>query len=198
MVDIPLQCRCGRVQGSLSGVNPRGKRRVICCCESCQRFARYLGRKEQICDDFGGTEIVQATSSQVHIKIGLDRIHCVRLTEKGLYRWYTQCCHTAIGNTLGAGVPFMGVIVDFIADKKNLDETIGPVRAIVQSRYASGEHKHDKIYPKFEPGTFSIGLFKLLIARLQGKHKPNPFFTDEGAPIIKPKIYQGDLKVGAS
>ena len=42
---------------------------------------------------------------------GQDRIVGLRLTTKGLFRWYTRCCHTPVGNTVSASIPFVGVAV---------------------------------------------------------------------------------------
>lgn len=190
MSNLLLQCRCGRVKGTANNIEPAKKQRVICCCDSCQDFASYLGRKDQICDKHGGTDILQFTPSQITITEGLDQVDCVRITDSGTYRWYTQCCHTAIANTAGPKIPFVGLVTDFIQSKSDLDETIGPVRAVIQIQHAYGTPDHSKVYQKWEPGAFFVLILKMVWAKLTGKGKPNPFFTAKGQPIAEPHIYR--------
>ena len=95
-------------------VSPSTGTRVICYCDSCQAFARFLER-EDILDSAGGTDIVQVSPSQLRITEGASQLRSMRLTEKGLIRWYTDCCKTPVGNTIGAAFPFIGVVQPFMA-----------------------------------------------------------------------------------
>ena len=88
-------------------VSPSTGTRVICYCQSCQAFARFLGGTG-ILDAHGGSDILQVSPSHVRITEGIDRLRSMRLTEKGLIRWYTDCCKTPVGNTIGGGFPFIG------------------------------------------------------------------------------------------
>lgn len=60
-------------------------------------------------DAYGGTNVVQTAPSRVRITKGEDQLRCMRLSEKGLIRWYTACCRTPMGNTLSGRVPFVGL-----------------------------------------------------------------------------------------
>lgn len=73
----------------------------MCCCMDCQKFAVFLQQEDQILDQYGGTDIFQIPILHVKITEGNEHIACVRLNQKGIYRWYTGCCNTPIGNTLG-------------------------------------------------------------------------------------------------
>ena len=114
MATLSLKCRCGEVSGSATDVTPSSGTRVVCCCSDCQAFAVYLGAQSDTLDDFGGTEIFQLTQSQFVIDQGMDKLRSMRLTKKGLLRWYTGCCNTPIGNTITAKMPLVGVIHTFI------------------------------------------------------------------------------------
>src|SRR4051812_45695184 len=98
---LPLRCRCGTVTGFVSGVEPSAKKRAVCYCDDCQIYALHLGR-EDILDARGGTEALMSSPSQVTLSTGADQLRCVRLSPKGLYRWYAGCCNSPLGNTLGA------------------------------------------------------------------------------------------------
>src|SRR4051812_24670077 len=91
---VRLECSCGGVTGTASNVSPRTGNRLICMCDDCQAYAHHLGRADDILDAYGGTDIFQLTPSQVVISSGRDRMRCVRLTDKGILRWYAGCCNT--------------------------------------------------------------------------------------------------------
>jgi hypothetical protein len=110
--NVALGCRCGRVRGLALGVSPDSTGHVVCYCDDCQAFARFL-ELPGIMDARGGTDIFQVPPARVRITEGLDGLECMRLSEKGLLRWYARCCRTPIGNTVSARVPFIGIIHAF-------------------------------------------------------------------------------------
>ncbi len=187
MTNLPLKCRCGEVTGCATDVSPTSGNRVICCCCDCQAFAVYLGREEDVLDESGGTELFQMSQSQVTIQHGQDKLQSMRLSDKGLLRWYTSCCNTPVGTTMNAKMPFVGVVHSFI-DVPNRDAVLGPVKAVVQTQYAKGVPHYPKHFPKFPLGV-TLGIVgKLLLWKLQGKQKPSVFFGDDGRPVSKPII----------
>ncbi len=191
MADVNLKCDCGAVTGIVQNVSPSSGSRVICCCSDCQAFARYLNREDDILDEFGGTDIYQCTPSQITIQQGHDKLQCMRLSKKGLLRWHTSCCNTPIGNTVKAGYAFIGLIHNFLHlgdDKASIDRSLGPVKAAIQTQHAKGSPTYKNQAAKFPPGITLAMVKNLLVWRLQGKHKPNPFFNDNGRPIVKPAI----------
>lgn len=100
---------------------------VVCYCKDCQAFAHFLGRAD-ITDQWGGTHIFQMAPSHVRITEGNEAIRCVRLSEKGMHRWYCGECKTPIGNTLGPKLPFVGLISSIIDRKAagvSLDDVLG-------------------------------------------------------------------------
>src|SRR5688572_14150446 len=99
--DVELRCACGAVQGFVAEASASTINRCVCYCDDCQAFARFLGR-DDIMNDRGGTDIVQVAPSRVRIVAGADNLRSMRLSEKGILRWYTNCCKTPAGNQLNS------------------------------------------------------------------------------------------------
>src|SRR5215471_7175400 len=97
-LDLPLRCRCGRVRGVASDVSPSSGFRFVCYCKDCQAFAHFLKRPD-VLDPAGGTDIFQMPPGRVKLTAGTETVRCLRLSDKGVLRWYTDCCRTPIGNT---------------------------------------------------------------------------------------------------
>lgn len=96
-MDMPFRCDCGSLKGRLETRRSAGRAR--CYCRDCQAYARYLGREQALLDGNGGTEIIACVPGGVQFTVGVDRLACVSLGERGLLRWHAQCCRTPIGNT---------------------------------------------------------------------------------------------------
>ena len=90
-----LQCRCGEVRGVVTDVSPNTVNRVVCYCDDCQAFLHHLGRADLL-DAHGGSDIVQIAPASLSFVHGKERIVGLRLTPKGLYRWYASCCRTPL------------------------------------------------------------------------------------------------------
>jgi len=192
--DIPLSCRCGLVRGLAIDVSSRRGNRLVCYCDDCQAYARYLGR-EDIVDPLGGTDVYQTTPSQVEITTGVEHVRCVRLSQKGLVRWYAGCCRTPMGNTLASPrVPFVGVVhcfMDHASDGRARDEVLGVPRAGIQGRYAVGgvPPGAHRVAPL---GIILRSLRSLVRAWLAGEHRPSAFFDSiTGLPITRPDVLSG-------
>ena len=105
----PLQCRCGTIKGWVS--DTESANRVVCYCRDCQAFARFLGQESATLDAQGGSDVVQTLPKNVTFTQGADALACMRLTEKGMVRWYAGCCKTPIGNTLeNYKISFVGLL----------------------------------------------------------------------------------------
>jgi hypothetical protein len=180
-----IQCRCGRLKGTLR--HTKDINRCLCYCTDCQAFAHFLKRETVILDDSGGSDIIQTLPRHVTFIEDLDYLACMRLTPKGLLRWYTTCCNTAIGNTLSNfKLSFVGLIDDCLAvEQGSLDEAFGPVGMHVHTRHARGN-------PKPTANGLLGGYWRLgrmmLKARLNGDYRKNPFFSVTGTPIDTPVV----------
>lgn len=176
------------MKGAVVGSAVKSGNRLICCCDCCQKFVRELGADETVLDKHGGTDIFQTSPASLRITQGEDQIRCLRLSEKGTYRWYASCCNTPIGNTAKPSLPFVGVIHSFIADKTYLEELVGSPRARVQTLHAY-DLPEDAPKPVGFPLSITLGLIgKILKWKISGKGQPNPFFKDAATPIVEPAI----------
>ncbi len=187
--DISLKCQCGEIRGTANDVSPKSGNRIICMCDDCQAYMKFLGKEDEFLDEHGGTDIFQLTPSQIKITKGKDNIRCVKMAEKGILRWYAGCCNTPIANTMAAAkMPFAGMphsFMDHSADGATRDSVLGPIIAKVFGQFAKGDMPSDA-HPKI-PFSFYMRSLKILLpAWLKGKASPNPFFNEDGSPIISP------------
>jgi hypothetical protein len=185
--DLPLRCRCGAVRGVARGVSPVKVNHCFCYCDDCQAFVHFLGRAGDIFDEHGGTEITQMSQASVAFTAGTDKIAAVKLTSRGLMRWYASCCGTPIGNTLGtSAMPFIGVIHAFIDAPS---AALGPIRGRGWAKRAKGGRA---AVPKDGmPDALMIArmLGKLLKWRLRGDHKRSTLFDAvTGNPLVEPRV----------
>lgn len=191
--DIPIRCDCGELRATALGVSPAAGNRVVCYCDDCQAFARYLGEAERILDEHGGTDIFQMSPAKLEFQRGSEQLACARLTSGGMLRWYTRCCRTPVGNTMAATwVPFVGTIhrcMDHASHGRTRDQSLGPVRGRVQGRFATGDCSqlgaHDTA-----PASMLLRLVPMIaMARIRGDHKRSPFLDPStGRPIARPHV----------
>jgi hypothetical protein len=186
---FPLGCSCGGVRGIAREVAPSAGFRFVCYCRDCQAFAHFLGRSD-VLDNGGGTDIFQMPPKRVEITAGLHAVRCPRLSDRGVYRWYAECCRTPIGNTFGPRVPMIGMIhnfMDHLADGRSRDDILGPPLCRIFERSAVGP------LPPAAPPPPSFGLHlrrmsKMLVWSMGGLARPHPFFDAQtGAPNSTPR-----------
>ncbi len=182
----PLQCRCGTLKGYVT--QPGSVNRAVCYCRDCQAFAHFLGRADEILDAKGGTDVVQTTPARLTLTQGREMLACMRLTEKGLVRWYAKCCNTPLGNTLGNfKVSFVGLIHSCLENGVgSLDDSFGPIRMWVNTKGAKGAVRSNTVA---NIGGILRILGMLLRARLNGSYQRTVFFSPEtGAPVATPQV----------
>jgi hypothetical protein len=105
--ETSLSCRCGRVRGRVRDAAPAALNRVMCYCRDCRAFARWLERTDLLAPA-GGVDIVQVARGRVAFDAGVEELRCLRLSDKGLHRFYVACCRTPMGNSMPK-VPFLGL-----------------------------------------------------------------------------------------
>jgi hypothetical protein len=170
-----LRCHCGEVRGLVKNASPNTVNRVICYCDDCQAFLHHLDRTDLL-DAHGGTDIVQVAPASLSFVQGRYSIVGVRLTSRGLYRWYASCCKTPVGNTVGPAIPFVGIVVKaFESEAQRPDEIFGPPIGAIYSKYAidavPGASKG------LNPRVVARALRMVFGWRLSGKSWPHPFFN---------------------
>jgi len=177
-----LRCRCGSVHGIVSGASPSAVNRVVCYCDDCQAFAHRLGRADLL-NAQGGSDIIQVAPASLTFTQGQDHIRGIRLTPKGLYRWYANCCNTPVGNTLSPAVPFVGIIAcAFDHGTQRAEDVFGKPTGAILGKYAVGQAPAGSTGINLSLLVRAIG--KVLGWRLGGRVWPHPFFRrDDGAAI---------------
>lgn len=180
----PVQCACGTVKAELETTGH--EIHCVCYCKDCQAFAHFLRKPETILDASGGTEVIQTSSANLRFTDGLLHVACMRLSANGMLRWYANCCHTPIGNTMAnSKIAFVGLFRQVLATSGDrLDETFGDVSCRCNGQSAIGERK-----PK------DHGILKALVRlgsmilknRINGRYRQSPFFHN-GMPVAEPLI----------
>ena len=199
--DIEIRCACGNVRGIVRAVKRGEGNRGVCYCDDCQSFAHFLGRADTILDERGGTPIFQIAVGRIEFTQGAEHLACMRLTEKGLPRWYADCCKTPIGNTFSAGMPAVGIIERCMvppASGASIDDALGPSIFRVFPKFAR-RAKSDPSAPPIGTSGWATAraVFRMLGivggARLRGDHKRSPFFDHEtGRARVKPRVLTAD------
>ena len=169
---VEVRCRCGQVRGVVTDPSPRTVNRMVCYCDDCQAYAHQLGRADLL-DAKGGSDIVQLAPATLRFTRGQERIAGLRLTPKGLYRWYATCCNTPVGNTLTPTMPFVGIPVQAF-DTPRPDDVFGAPVAAIFGKYAVGEPLAGST--RFNPLLFLRAIGKVIGWRFGGKAWPHPFF----------------------
>ena len=187
---LPLRCTCGKVRGLVRSVSPDSGTRVVCYCDDCQAFAHFLERGE-VLDANGGTDIFQLPPRAVQITEGAELLRCMRLSDKGLFRFYTECCHTPVGNMVGQRLPFIGLIhtiMDHQGDGRSRDEVLGKPRAYIFGAIAKGRVP-PHIHPKAPFGLMVRSMRLVFGWWLRGQGTPSPFFDPQTkAPCAVPRV----------
>jgi hypothetical protein len=189
--DLPLRCRCGRVQGVAKEVAANAGFRFICYCTDCQAFARFLKRPD-VLDQAGGTDIFHIPAGRVKFTAGRDVMRCLQFSSRVL-RWYADCCQTPIANTAaGPRFPVVGIIhsfMDYDGDGRTRDEALGPPLCRIFERSAVGP---------LSPNAPPPHSFRLVAVRgpvlvgwwLRGLGRPHPFFDEQSnAPLSVPRAF---------
>lgn len=154
--------------------------RVVCYCGDCRQYLHAIERSDLL-DANGGSEIYWTTPSRMQLSAGLDQVRCLRLTDKGVFRWYCACCNTPIANTMGnPGMPFLSIVTAFI-DAPD-PSALGPLR------YVRTERALGTLPPHVKPSKIMArAVINIALARLRGEHKPHALFAD-GKPIATPRV----------
>ena len=182
--DVKLRCRCGEVTGGVQGASPSKLNRVVCYCSDCQAFAHYLGRADLL-DAHGGSDIVQAAPARVTFDRGAEHIAALQLSEKALYRFYTDCCKTPIGNMVGPAIPFIGIVAQaFEGDARSRDEHLGKPRGGIHGQDAVGTAPPGT--NKVRPRVMARAIRLVIGWRLSGRAWPHPFFDRETGAVKFP------------
>jgi len=178
-----IRCQCGTVRAQ---INCKGiHNHIVCYCRDCRAFAHFLGTGEGILDAQGGTEIIQVSQARLQFSQGVEQLAAIRLTDKGMVRWYTTCCKTPLGNIMSdPKMAFIGLIHAAL-DRDNIDKDFGPITARFETAAALGVAKPAQhgIFPVI---CRFIGMS--LAARLSGSYKQSPLFDVKAQLIVQARV----------
>ena len=146
-------------------------------------FLHYLDRADLL-DGHGGTDVVQLPPNAVVFDQGAERIVGVRLTSKGMHRWYASCCKTPLGNTLTPLVAFIGMPLEVFrgaSDAQRRDEVFGKPRGFAGGKFSVGGPREG--LTKFPALLFAKVILRMIGWKLRGRAWPHPYFdTATGGP----------------
>lgn len=179
-----IQCECGKFRAALNDFPKNSPGRFKCYCDDCQSYLHHIQRADLL-DECGGTEIIPAYPRSIEVLSGQEHLQCIRLSEKGMYRFLASCCRTPICNT-APGRPWAG-IHRRVYPTKELDAAYPKVTSSIMGKYAKGTP------PPGTPKTFDFNGMKivmpyLLRGKFTGKAKHSPFFKRDGKPIAEVKV----------
>jgi hypothetical protein len=184
----PLKCQCGKMKGRLTKTSS-SLGRIVCYCDDCQAYAHYLGRAKDILNSNGGTDIFPARPVDLQIVSGIENLGCMRLSSKGMYRWFAVCCNSPIGNSISnSKIPHVGLHTSFIdLSSEQLIRTIGPVQYHVQGKYGIGELP--SYVSRSAPPVLILRTIRFLLSGwLKRQFRPSPFFDSNGKPRVAPRV----------
>lgn len=171
-------CTCGTLRGHVSAHGIKTGTRVVCFCADCRATELY---HNQIDPAPGPVDLFQLSPDSIEITQGADQLQLMRLSPKGVLRWYAGCCGTPLANTLAKPtLPFAALRADLFANKNSL----GKIRA-------RGFVPQPGKPPKTTGATgMALGLIsRMATSRMSGRWRQTPFFNIETRqPVAKAKI----------
>ncbi|OUS31946.1 hypothetical protein A9Q99_01880 [Gammaproteobacteria bacterium 45_16_T64] len=191
MAELSLKCHCGKVQGCIEKTTPKSGIRAVCYCDDCQKFAHFLGDESAVLNEHGGTEVFITAPALVKFTQGEEQLRCMRLTRKGLYRWYTDCCKTPVANVASPKIPFVSLIHSMIDDNEK-EASLGPVIGHVQVKFAKDTLPNELKNTGTPYRLLMNSAYKVMKWKVTGLQTPSPFFDAGGRPTHKPSILKSD------
>lgn len=196
MITHELSCSCGAFRASVRDVSPKSGCRVTCYCNDCQAAAAHLGAEEAILDEKGGTEIYQTLPAYCDIREGAGALRIMRLTPRGVLRWYTSCCNTPFCTTAPTRVmPIVGIAAPLKRSREpqRFDQDMGPSRGAFLAKEAWTPVQAPTVSLAHLMGSF---LKRAARAKLNGV-SGNPFFDAVGQPIAEVRSVTADERARA-
>ncbi|MEO0485237.1 MAG: DUF6151 family protein [Pseudomonadota bacterium] len=190
-MSIGFACRCGAVEIDMPGCAPRHGSHLICYCKDCRAFARHLGADDMLLDH-GGNRIFQTRPDWVRVVKGKEHLRALRLSPKGLVRWYAGCCSTPMFATGGRPkVPFIGFAGGAAMDVGALGPEIalGFTASALDPPTGMKDRGLAKLGWRFAKRT--------LPGMVTGAAKRNPFFEGD-RPIAKPELISKEARAAAT
>jgi len=179
-----ISCDCGSFRGEIidctAGVS------AVCYCKDCQMFAAYLGKTDDVLDPSGGTEVVGLRHSNIRFIDGVENLKNISLSNKGLLRWYTDCCKTPIGDTpRNFKISHIGLIHNCIEGaSSDLEKSFGSVKLRINT------NSTEKPVKTLKPSLSLVAQYLLSITKqfVSKRYKLSPFFNESGEPLLEVEV----------
>ncbi|WIY25386.1 DUF6151 family protein [Parasedimentitalea psychrophila] len=175
-------CNCGSLRGHVTAQGIKTGHRLACFCADCRAAELYHRQADPAP---GPVDLFQLSPDTIEITQGADQLRLIRLSPKGILRWYAGCCGTPFANTLAkATLPFAGLRSDLFANS----DALGKIRT------RSFMPQPGKPPRTKGAAAMVLGIFKrMATSRLSGQWRHTPFFDIEaGHPVAKAKILTKD------
>ncbi len=179
MISMNIQCTCGNFQAKLKAFPKNTPGRLKCYCDDCQKYLHYLNRADLL-DENAGTEIIPAYPADIEIVKGNELLKCVRLSSKGMFRFYTSCCQSPVGNT-SPNRAWVGILRNMYP--REVEKILGTIRSSIMGKFAKGTPPQGTP-EKFDLKGFSIVMPFMLKGVLLRKANPSPFFQKDGTTAV--------------
>ncbi|MDF1801907.1 DUF6151 family protein [Thalassovita sp.] len=191
---LKLGCQCGSVQVELAPEGVAAATRLRCYCTDCQTEARHLG---YALPTHQGTDLIHTTPDRVTLLSGQENLAALRLSPKGIFRWYASCCDTPMFNSLPKpGKSFLGLVVH-AAETQAADDSVGPVWGHAFTKSAPpglGAPGKDVNF-----GGIGLGVIRRMLGGyLTGRRKINPLVNDAGEWNVTPTILTREQRRAAA
>lgn len=181
-----IQCECGQFKAELTAFPKNSPGRLACYCDDCQAYLSYIDRMDLL-GASGLSEIIPVYPAEIKFIAGKENLKCVRLSNKGMHRWYTSCCRTPIANTRPK-LPWIGILsrVYNLKDPSLLEKSFGPVGSSIMGRFARGPVIAGTAN-NMNLKAFKFVLPFVLKGLILGRGKNSPFFLADGKTPIAPE-----------
>ena len=189
---VPLGCACGTLRGTLHHPSTERSTRIVCYCADCRAFARWLDGDDPPLDADGGSDIVQVSPACLAFTAGEERLACLRLSPKGLFRWYASCCRTPVCNTVDSRqLPFAGVSTRLVRmpGGTTLDALFGPVSQGLQAGKGHGIEAAWPVHAGVPMRLVTRSIRNIGGWRLRGDQRRSPLLdAGTGEPLVVPEV----------
>ena len=175
---LDFSCACGGLKGHLTPKGLKQGTHVTCFCPDCRANELYHHQPDPAPNP---VDLFQMAAPEIVITQGAEHLALMRLSPKGLMRWYASCCGTPMFNTMATpALGFAAIRGDRVSDPARL----GPVRGRgFVPQPGGGKAKHDGMR-----AVLGGILSRLIRTRLSGSWKRTVFFDAEGKPAAEAKL----------
>lgn len=181
---LAFSCSCGSLRGYLTSEGAQAGTHVACHCADCRANEVYHNLPDPAPEP---VRLLQISPEAITITQGAEHLRVLRLTRRGIFRWYAGCCGTPIANTLAsAKLPFAGMRTALFENPDHF----GKIRVEAFVPQPGKPPRTKGALPMV------LSLFKRMgAARLSGRWRDTPFFDAEtGEPVAAVEVLSKDAR----